>query len=82
MKFLLRGIAKAIGIVFMFLAFLQWVTFDYPDVNPFWPGAIFAPGMASQILNWGVVCILAVVGWGFFTLGKFKLSNSATDESD
>ena len=76
MKALLRAIARIIGIAFMVAAFLQWITFDYPDVNPFWPGAIFAPGMLAQVLNWLIVCILATIGWGFFTHGKFKLEKS------
>jgi len=67
---IIRGISKAIGVVIMLLAFLQWITFDYPDVNPFWPGAIFAPGTLSQILNWLVVCVIGAIGWGFFTYGK------------
>lgn len=66
-------LSKIVGIVFMLLAFIQWITFDYPDVNPFWPGAIFAPGMISQFFNWIIVCVLATIGWGFFTQWKFKL---------
>ena len=78
-KGILKISSKIIGIGFMLLAFLQWITFDYPDVNPFRPGAIFAPGMISQIFNWFFVCILGTIGWGFFTVGKFKLEES-TDE--
>lgn len=70
---ILRFFSRAIGVVLMAAAFIQWLTFDYPDVNPFWPGAIFVPGVLSQVLNWLIVCILATVGWGFFTLGQFKL---------
>jgi len=72
--------SKIIGIGFMILALLQWITFDYPDVNPFWPGSIFASGMITQFFNWILVCILGAIGWGFFTLGKFNLKDS-TDES-
>lgn len=70
MKSLLRGVAKVVGVLFMAAAALQWLTFDYPNVNPFWPGAIFAPGVLSQVLNWVVVCVLATIGWGLFTLGS------------
>ena len=49
---LLHLAAKVLGIAPMVIAILQWITFDYPDVNPFWPGAMFAPGIASQVLNW------------------------------
>ena len=76
---LLKLLSKIVGCVFMLLAFLQWITFDYPDVNPFWPGAIFAPGMLSQVLNWLVVSVLSCVGWGFFTLGKFRLDNADSE---
>jgi len=64
----------------MSAAFLQWLTFDYPDINPFWPGAIFVPGVLSQVLNWLIICILAAVGWGFFTLGTFKLGARSSKE--
>lgn len=80
-KLIFRAFAKIIGVVFMVAAFLQWITFDYPDVNPFLPGAIFAPGMLSQVLNWLIVCVLATVGWGFITLGKFKLRDSSEKSS-
>lgn len=73
MKTMLRLVARVIGVTLMAAAFLQWLSFDYPDVNPFWPGAIFAPRMLSQVANWLLVCVLATVGWGFFTYGKFKL---------
>ena len=79
-KGILKISSKIFGIGFMFLAFYQWATFDYPDVNPFGIGAIFAPGMISQIFNWVFVVVLGSIGWGFFTLGKFKLGES-TDES-
>lgn len=71
----LHIVAKVVGALFMVAALLQWLTFDYPNVNPFFPGAIFAAGMLSQVLNWVLVCILATIGWGFFTLGKFKLED-------
>ena len=73
MRTITRGLAKLVGTLLMIAAFIQWWTFDYPDVNPFWPGAMFAPGMFSQAVNWLVVCLLATAGWGVFTLGKFKL---------
>ena len=80
MKVILHLAAKVLGITLIVIAILQWITFDYPDVNPFWPGAIFAPGMASQVLNWLLVCILGSAGWGLFTLGKFKLEDSTSSE--
>ena len=58
----------------MAIAFFQWLTFDYPDINPFYPGAILMPGVMSTILNWLFVCILLTIGWGIFTQGKFKLN--------
>jgi len=76
---ILKIASKIIGIGFLLLAFIQWLTFGYPDVNPFWPGAIFAPGLISQFFNWIFVCILGAIGWGFFTLGKFKLEKSSND---
>ncbi len=77
MKALLRWAAQLTGVLFMAAAFLQWLTFDYPDINPFWPGATLAPGMLSQVFNWAVVCVLAAIGWGLFTLGKFTLDKEA-----
>lgn len=65
----LRLAARAAGALLICLAFLQWITFDYPDVNPFWPGAIFVPGMLSQVLNWIVVCVIGATGLGLWQLG-------------
>jgi len=80
LKKIMKMLSKIIGIIFMLLAFTQWIAFDYPDVNPFWPGAIFAPGMISQFFNWLIVCVLATIGWGFFTLWKFKLEEDRRNE--
>lgn len=73
LKAIARLVARVVGTVFMAAAVLQWLTFNYPDINPFWPGAVFASGLLSQVLNWLLVCVLATIGWGFFTYGKFKL---------
>lgn len=66
---LIRPLAKVIGVGLMAVAFLQWITFDYPDVNPFWPGAVFAPGMLSQFVNWIIVCAIAAIGLLIFRAG-------------
>lgn len=66
----MRVIAKLAGILLMLLAFLQWLTFDYPDVNPFWPGAIFASGVISQVFNWVIVCVIGACGFGLFSWGR------------
>lgn len=73
MRTVLRFAARVIGVLFMAAAFLQWLTFDYPDINPFGGVTIFTPGAISQVLNWALVCVLATVGWGFFTYGRFRL---------
>lgn len=65
----MRFLAKSSGALLVLLAFLQWITFDYPDVNPFWPGAIFAPGIFSQFLNWILVSILGAFGWLLLSYG-------------
>lgn len=70
MKVVLIYLSKALGVLLMALAFLQWITFSYPAVNPLWPGAIFAPGMLSQVLNWLLVCVLGAIGWGLFSFGR------------
>jgi heme A synthase len=80
MSAILRFLSRVIGVVLLAAAFLQWVTFDYPDVNPFRPGAIFAPGMLSQVLNWLLVCVLGTIGWGFLTLWKFRLGSGPTKD--
>ncbi|OZG71772.1 hypothetical protein BTA51_19240 [Hahella sp. CCB-MM4] len=72
---MISAIAKAFGFLLMGLAFAQWITFDYPDVNPFWSGAIFAPGMLSQFVNWIVVCVIGASGWGLFQYGRSRSSN-------
>lgn len=50
------------GGVFIVVAVLQWATYEYPDINPFAPGPIFAPGMLSQPFNWMLVCLLGTTG--------------------
>ena len=81
-KGILKITSKIIGVGFILLAFSQWITFDYPDVNPFGIGAIFAPGMILQIFNWFFVVILGTIGWGFFTLGKFKLQELTNEPKE
>ncbi len=82
MKKMLRMIAKVAGIAVMALAFLQWLTFDYPDVNPFWPGAIFVPGMVSQFINYILVTVIGSIGFGLFKLGKAGGSGEGSDTND
>jgi hypothetical protein len=62
------------GALLVVAAVFQWLTFDYPDVNPLWPGAVFAPGMISQVVNWIVVCVLGGTGCALITVGKSKTS--------
>lgn len=67
----MKGILlKGVGTILMLLAFLQWATFDYPDMNPFWPGLIFSPGAISQVLNWLVVAVLGATGYGLYSAGR------------
>lgn len=67
---MLNVISKLIGALFIVAAVFQWVSFDYPDTTPFWPGAVFTPGTIGQVINWLVVCILAVIGTGFWNGAK------------
>ncbi len=84
MKTLLKFVTRAVGALLMVAAVLQWLTFHYPDLNPLWPGAIFAPGALAQVLNWILVVVLGTLGWAAFTLGRCRLeprSNSAAADS-
>jgi hypothetical protein len=65
--------SRIVGVIFLAAALLQWLTFDYPDMNPFGGVTIFTPGAISQVFNWVFVVVLATIGWGFFTYGKFRL---------
>ena len=65
-------IYKAVGSIVLLLAFIQWITYDYPDMNPFWPGLFFDPATVSQVINWGVVAVLGATGWGIFRAGNAK----------
>lgn len=62
MKSLCVAVLKLVGGLFLVAAFLQWIAYDYPDVNPYAFGAIFAPGMLSQLFNWILVCLLGTIG--------------------
>ena len=72
MRLLWIAIAKVIGVLLMVAAFVVCISYDYPNVSPFAPGAVFAPSMIGQGLNW---CLLAAGGYFLFTLGK-KTSNT------
>ena len=82
MNAMLKLFSKTIGVLLMAAAFLQWATFSYPEVNPFWPGAIFVPGMLSQVLNWVVVAVLGAAGWGLFTLGRSSVSKPSSGPAE
>jgi hypothetical protein len=63
-------LTRGIALLFLAFAFAQWITFDYPDVNPFYPGAIFAPGMIGQLVNYLIVCGLAGIGLALWHLDQ------------
>ena len=65
----MRTLAQVAGIILMILAFLQWITFDYPDVNP-WTANILTPGIPAQLLNWLLVCMLGAIGGILFHFGR------------
>lgn len=62
MKALSVALLQLVGGSLIAAAFLQWVTYEYPDINPLAPAAIFAPGMLSQPFNWILVCLLGTTG--------------------
>lgn len=62
MKALSVALLQLVGGSLIAAAFLQWVTYEYPDINLFAPGAIFSPGMLSQPFNWILVCLLGTTG--------------------
>jgi hypothetical protein len=62
MKALCVALLQLVGGVFILTAFLQWLTYAYPDINPFAPGAILMPGMLSPLFNWILVCLLGSTG--------------------
>lgn len=84
MKRVLMGLSKIAGIMLIALAFFQWATFDYPDVNPFWPGAIFTTGIIAQLINWLIVCVLAGAGFILFSMGTPPpvQTTESTDNTD
>ena len=58
--------SKIISVLFLAAAVPQWISYEYPDTAPFWPGVAFAPGMIGQVVHWIIVCILATTGVGFW----------------
>ncbi|MER9445604.1 hypothetical protein NKI79_30450 [Mesorhizobium sp. M0340] len=56
-------VLQFVGGLFLLAAFLQWITFDYPDVSPYMPFAIFASGMMVQTINYPFVCLLGMIGF-------------------
>ncbi|PBB16544.1 hypothetical protein [Mesorhizobium sp. WSM4313] len=70
MKALCIAGLRLVGGVLIVAAVLQWATFDYPDINPFAPGAILAAGMLSQLFNWILVCLLGTTGVVLIGFGR------------
>lgn len=62
MKGLCGACLQLVGGALVVAAIVQWATYEYPDINPFAPGAILAPGMLSQLFNWVLVCLLGTTG--------------------
>lgn len=74
MRILFSLASMAIGMLLMISAFLQWITFEYPDASPFKFGFVFAEGLISQVINWVLVAIIGAIGWYLFSIGKTKWS--------
>jgi len=71
----MRIIYKIISIPFFLLAFLKWVTYQYPDYNifKFGGGGILDLGIYGSIglmINWGIIVILISVGVWIWSKGK------------
>ena len=70
----MRIIYKIISIPFFLLAFLKWVTYQYPDYNIFkFGGGILDLGIYGSIglmINWGIIVILISVGVWIWSRGK------------
>ncbi|PWJ84377.1 hypothetical protein C8D77_13311 [Mesorhizobium loti] len=80
MKSIVNVVLQIVGGLFILAAFLQWITFDYPDVSPYIPFAIFAPGMMSQMINWIFVCLLGTIGFVMIGFARREKRNSGDDE--
>lgn len=72
MKTTMVVLRKILGGIFLAAAFLQWLTFDYPDMDAFKLGAGLTPGLWRQAVNWALVCLLAGIGYALFTWGRVK----------
>jgi len=66
----MRIIARIVGVALIVVAVLQWITFDYPDVNSWFSLSIFTPGMPSQILNYIIVVLIAAAGAPLLSFGR------------
>ena len=82
MNNILAILARTTGVAFLALAFFQWLTFDYPNVNPFFPGAILAPGMLSQVFNSMLVGAIAAAGILMFRLGDINNADNSEDNEN
>ena len=74
---MLRKLAVIPGVILMVLAFLQWITYSYPEINitSFGGGGILAVGLIESIglfVNWLLVCVLGASGWGLFSWARKK----------
>lgn len=55
-------VLRAIALILVALAVLQWITFTFPETNPLYTGGLFVPGIADPSLNFAVVVAVAGIG--------------------
>jgi len=70
---MLSLLSKLVGVVFMLLALIVYLSGQFDSGSSPWAVSIFTPGAIGSMLNWLFVAILATIGWGFFTCWKFSL---------
>ena len=73
MKKIIGFIGKILGVVFIVLAFMTWISYDYPSFAPFTPKGLF-PLLFDQVglvINWGLVVIQGVIGVYLWKIEKY-----------
>lgn len=62
-----------VGASILAVAGIVWISADYPDVNPFQFGGVFAGGWMVQlksVANWLFVVVIAIPGLFLFQFGR------------
>ena len=76
MRILITIVLRMLAIIFAIMAGIKYLTYEYPDVNPFHTN-ILTPGITGQLIHFIIVVLLMFIA-GIL----WKLSNKILKKDD